>query len=84
MQNSRMRRHIYKTCDVKFCPKNPFFTQISKNCTAVSFYSNKLKLSKNTYNCIKFNGLKVYSDPMHITCSNSPSHSSQMSKTIEK
>ena len=60
------------------------FTQILKNCTAVSFYSNKLKLSKNTDKCIIFNGLKVYFDPMPITCSNSPSQSSQMSKKNEK
>ena len=62
-----------------FAQKIHFFTQISKNCTAVSFYSNKLKLSNNTDKCIIFNGLKVYFDPMLITCSNSPSQSSQMS-----
>ena len=84
MQNFRLRRHLYKPCDVIFAQKIHFFTQILKNCTAVSFYSNKLKLSKNTDKCIIFKGLKVYFDPMPITCSNSPSQSSQMSKKNEK
>ena len=67
-----------------FAQKRHFFNQISKNCTAVSFYSNKLKLWNYTNKRLIFNGLKVYFDTMPITCSNSPSQSSQMSKKNEK